>query len=107
MHLADIVSADPDYVPNEIDFASAETMFEMDGYQAIISLRRGMDDSAFLYWSDGVANDWCEHYPTLSQGFARLAILLECCERPDRGFFAQTPKSFIRGFEGFAEMAIL
>ena len=31
---------------------------------------------AWLYWNDGVTNDWCEELPSLSAAVGRMAVLL-------------------------------
>lgn len=104
--ITDIFSAHHDYTPNSTDFEFAETLFKMDGYHHHIEVRRGMDDSAFLYWTDGILNEWCEHYDTLAIALARLSILLECLEANDkRRFFAQSPLAFARAFKSLSEIA--
>ena len=37
-------------------------------------------DGYSLWWTDYVANDWLEWYPTLSMALARTAALLHCGE---------------------------
>ena len=32
--------------------------------------------TAWLWWTDGVANDWCEEFASLSAAVGRLAVLL-------------------------------
>lgn len=105
--ITDIISAHHDYAPNSTDFEFAETLVKLDGYAHYIEVRRGMDDSAFLYWTDGLANEWCEHYETLAVALARLSILLECLEAKDGKdrFFTQSPKAFARAFNALSEVA--
>jgi len=104
--VTNISSAHHDYTPNSTDFRFAETLFKMDGYHHHIEVRRGVDDSAFLYWTDGLLNEWCEHYDALSIAFARLSILLECLEANEKHrFFAQSPLDFARAFKSLSEIA--
>ena len=98
----DIQTAHPDYTPNGVDFDNSEVIMEMDGYHHSFTIRRGADDSAFLYWTDGMFNQWCEHYPTLALAFARFSILLQCAESSWRKFFADDPETFARKHWHFA-----
>lgn len=103
--ITDIVSAS-DYTPNSTDFEFAEVLVKLDGYGYYLEVRRGMDDSSFLYWTDGMVNEWCEHYETLAVALARLSILLECLEAKDGNrFFTQSPKAFARAFNALSEVA--
>ena len=34
------------------------------------------EEPAWLYWNDGVTNDWCEELPSLSAAVGRMAVLL-------------------------------
>lgn len=40
----------------------------------------GCEETAWLWWSDGVANDWCEELPSLSAAVGRMAVLLSLGE---------------------------
>jgi hypothetical protein len=41
-------------------------------------------DGWWLYWSDGVANDWTEHYTELSHALLHVASLVYCGEHDYR-----------------------
>lgn len=47
-----------------------------------------------LWWSDGVANDWAEFYPHLSQALARMAVLTYAYEHDYAPMFNSTPDQF-------------
>lgn len=47
-----------------------------------------IDGTYLLWWSDGVANDWEERYPTMALAMLRLAVLCQCAIESDRQFFA-------------------
>lgn len=103
----DIVSAHPDYQPNAVDYSSARTLFAMhinNDVEVIVS--QGADDSGYLWWTDFVANEWCEHYPTVSLAIARLALLQACGESAWEKGFAQTPTEFMNEYEKFLDSAI-
>lgn len=102
--ITDIVSAS-DYTPNSTDFEFAEVLVKLDGYGYYLEVRRGMDDSSFLYWTDGMVNEWCEHYDKLSEALARLSILLEAME--EQRFFNNQPTQFVRSYKAFAEKEIV
>ena len=48
----------------------------------------GFGDGYSLWWSDGVANDWTEFHPSLSQVMARVATLLYCGEHEWNKYFS-------------------
>ena len=102
-----IQSAHPDYTPNMIDYETAKELFFViinDDAKAIVS--QGADDSGYLWWTDFVANDWLEHYPTVSLAIARLALLQACGESAWEKGFTQTPTEFVQQYEKFTEVAI-
>jgi hypothetical protein len=53
-------------------------------------------ESAILYWTDGVANEWREIYPDMSTGLLRLALLVASADELNNeiagtsGWFIQT-----------------
>lgn len=102
-----IVSAHPDYQPNEVDYAFANPLFAItinDDVRVVVS--QGQDDSGYLWWTDFVANEWCEHYPTVSLAIARLALLQACGESAWEKGFTHTPKGFVVAFNKFMEVAL-
>ena len=105
----DVESAHPDYTPNAIDYDVAKELFSLlinEPVQAKVIVSRGADDSGFLWWTDFVANEWLEHYPTVSLAIARLALLQACGESAWVKGFTQTPKEFVQQYEKFTEVAI-
>ena len=97
----DVVSAHSDYTPNKVDYDIAKPLFSatVGDYSFTISL--GADDSAFLMWSDGVANDWLEHFERLSHAIARLAHLQSCAESAWEKNFISHPRYFANEFDKF------
>lgn len=56
-----------------------------------------IDGTYYLWWSDCVANDWDERYPSIALALLRLAVLCECATT-DRHFFAHQFAEFaVRG----------
>ena len=105
--LFDVESAHPDYTPNAIDYDVAKELFFViinQDAKAVVS--RGADDSGYLWWTDFVANEWLEHYPTVSLAIARLALLQACGESAWEKGFTHTPKEFVQQYEKFTEVAI-
>ena len=51
------------------------------------------DHTATLSWTDYVANDWTEIYPSLSIALMRLATLEQCRRTDWATFFALTPEA--------------
>lgn len=47
-----------------------------------------------LSWSDYVANDWAEEYPTLSIAIARASVLVACAEGGFEEAFVSRPADF-------------
>jgi hypothetical protein len=97
----DVVSAHADYTPNRIDYDNSKKLFGtvIGGYAFTIS--QGSDDSAYLVWNDGVANEWMEHFEKLSHAFARLAHLQACAESDWEKGFASHPRYFANQFDIF------
>ena len=107
-HTSDYIqSAHPDYTPNQHDWESAKELFSViisDDAKAIVS--QGTDDSGYLWWTDFVANEWLEHYQTVSLAIARLALLQACGESVWDKVFRQTPTEFVQQYGKFTEVAI-
>jgi hypothetical protein len=102
-----IESAHPDYIPNRVDYETAKELFSViicDDAKAVVS--QGADDSGYLWWTDFVANEWLEHYPTVSLAIARLALLQECGESAWEKGFTHTPREFVNEYSKFAEVAV-
>jgi hypothetical protein len=100
-------SAHPDYTPNQHDYDTAKRLFSViinDDAKAVVS--QGADDSGYLWWTDFVANEWLEHYPTVSLAIARLALLQACGESAWEKGFKHTPTEFVQQYGKFAEVAI-
>jgi hypothetical protein len=53
-----------------------------------------------LSWTDNVANDWEEYYPTVASANARLALLLKSSE--NESLFSTTAEEFAKNFEKLA-----
>lgn len=61
--------------------------------------------SAKLWWSDGIANEWTEEYPTVSLAVLRLASLFKCGESNWHDGFALESEQFEQvGEEFFARV---
>jgi hypothetical protein len=101
-----IISTHPDYSPNDVDYEIAREVAKMQFSDYSVEIREGEDCSGFLYWSDGVANEWCEHFVELSHAFARLATLQSCAETVWRKAFADTPEDFSNRYRKFLLDAI-
>jgi hypothetical protein len=90
-----IVSAHPDYNPNEHDLDIATVVCKVDiNGDCGVTIYKGADDSGFIRWTDYVANEWCEHYSTVAHAFARLSMLYVCADSGWDLAFMHTPKSF-------------
>ncbi len=100
----DVVSAHPDYTPNKVDYDIAKTIISavVGDYQ--FKILQGADDSAFLTWNDGVANEWTEHFEVLSHAFARLAHIQSCAESAWEKGFNSHPRYFAQQFERFINL---
>lgn len=96
-----IISAHKDHKPTHADLDLAQLMCEIstDDYRAMVL--KGVDDSGFIYWTDFVANEWCEHYEEVSTAMARLAALQACQEADWNKFFMQEPKEFAKMYLEF------
>ena len=97
--LLDVVSAHADYTPNKMDYDIAKHLFSATIGDYSFSILQGADDSAFLRWDDGVANEWIEHYEKLSHAIARLAHLQHCAETAWKQSFNSHPRVFANKFE--------
>lgn len=90
-----IISAHPDYTPNHTDLDIAEVVCKLDiNGDCGVTIYKGADDSGFIRWTDYVANEWCEHYTTVAQAFARLAMLCACADSNWEKAFTNNPKNF-------------
>lgn len=101
-----VVSAHPDYIPNQTDLDTASRVFEITTNDINVIVFVHADDSAFLYWNDGVANEWCEHYPSLAYAYGRLALLQACAESAWEKGFVHSPRTFVKDFDTFMRSAI-
>jgi hypothetical protein len=97
----DVVSAHADYTPNQIDYDHAKELFGAIIGDYCFTIKQGTDDSAYLNWNDGVANEWTEHFEKLSHAFARLAHLQACAETNWEKGFASHPRYFANEFDKF------
>ncbi len=100
----DVVSAHPDYTPNKVDYDIAKPLFSATIGDYAFTISQGADDSAFLMWSDGVANEWLEHFVCVSHAIARLAHLQSCAESAWEKNFNSHPRYFSQRFEQFINM---
>ena len=103
----EVISAHPDYNPNIDDLNTArlitQTVIMGD---CAVKIYIHADDSAFIYWTDFVANEWCEHYPSLTYAYARLALLQACGENAWEKMFTQSPQEFVAQFDKFLDSAV-
>ena len=97
----DVVSAHADYTPNQVDYDNAKELFSAIIGDYAFKISQGSDDSAYLVWNDGVANEWMEHFEKLSHAFARLAHLQACAESAWEKGFASHPRYFANEFDKF------
>lgn len=65
---------------------------------------RDGENGATLFWTDGVANDWAEHYSDLSTAVARFAVLLRCVENNE--FFRDSAEGFVRWSDNFFQRTV-
>jgi hypothetical protein len=70
---------------------------DYDGFSAKIEK---VDAVYRLAWTDNVANEWEEYYPTIALANARLALLLKSVENDS--LFSTTPEQFAKEFERLA-----
>lgn len=97
-----IVTAHPDYQPNEVDLDIATVVCTIDIQgECGVTIYKGADDSGFIRWTDYVANEWCEHYQTVACCFARLAMLYICAESNWVKGFATKPQEFAETLDIF------
>jgi hypothetical protein len=102
-----IISAHPDYTPNETDFEFAAEIYKTDiNGEVGIRIYKGADDSAYLWWTDYVANEWCEHYTTVAYAFARLAMLYACADSGWVKGFTSEPKDFANNLDIFIDSQV-
>lgn len=66
---------------------------------------RRTSDGYTLWWTDYVANEWQESYPTLSIAFARLAVLQHLGEGGWEDGFATSEKHFTQVANQFLAQA--
>lgn len=59
-----------------------------------------------LVWSDGVANEWAEVYPSLGILLLRLGALIACGETEWSKGFRDDPKAFVQKAEDFLSESI-
>lgn len=52
-----------------------------------------VDEKYRLWWTDGVVNEWTEHYDSLALALLRVAVLDRCVES-DLSFGQATPDEF-------------
>lgn len=100
MKTLDVVSAHPDYTPNEIDYDIAVELFTAGFNDYTVKVSIGADDSGFLWWTDGI-NEWLEHYEKLSHALARFAQLQTCAESAWKKGFSSHPRYFANMFDAF------
>ena len=58
-------------------------------------------------WTDGVANEWVEHYPLLSLAFVRLGALVSCAEHDWNKGFATDNNDFVLNASLFLEKELV
>ena len=101
-----IQSSHTDYQPTMVDYESSKLLFIYDMGDVTAHLSRGMDDSGFIRWTDHVANEWIEHFSTVSIAMMRLAALQACGEDSWEQGFTHTPKGFERIADKFVSEVI-
>ena len=102
-----IESAHPDYQPNDTDFEFAISICSLDiNGDCGVTIYKASDDSAYIRWTDYVANEWCEHYTTVAYAFARLAILQACADSNWTKGFTSQPKDFANNLDIFIESQV-
>jgi len=62
------------------------------------------DGKFILRWTDFVANEWAEEFPTMSVALLRLATLIACGESGWRNGFQQEPDGFTNLGKDFLAM---
>lgn len=102
-----IISAHPDYAPNEVDLDIATVVCTLDiNGDCGVTIYKGADDSGFIRWTDYVANEWCEHYPTVVHAFARLSMLHACADSGWAKCFTSNPKDFTNNLDIFIDSQV-
>jgi hypothetical protein len=62
--------------------------------------------AAKLFWTDYVANDWEEEFPTVSDALGRVALLRACEESNFEKYFVNSPENFVDNFAEFAKQEL-
>lgn len=101
-----ISTSHPDYQPNMVDYESAKLLFIYDMGDVTAQISKGVDDSGFIRWTDHVANEWIEHFSSVSIALMRLAALQACGETCWETVFVHTPKGFERIADKFVNEVI-
>lgn len=101
-----VVSSHPDYTPNYVDFTFAVEVLKLETNDINVRILKGSDDSAYLQWNDGVANEWIEHYTSLVYALGRLTLLQACAESNWEKGFTQNPTEFVTEFNKFLDVAV-
>jgi hypothetical protein len=57
--------------------------------------------NALIIWSDGVANEWEETYPSLAHALGRLALLQFCQQKNWEIGFTNDPETFTENLHEF------
>ena len=73
---------------------------------SIVEIVAGLQElkGFWLWWGDGVANEWCEHFDTMPLALARLAVLDYSVKSGDG--FAHSAQDFAVKANEFFEMAV-
>lgn len=75
-------------------------LFDTSGVTITEFVSRDKEKVYQLRWTDYVANEWTEHYRTLAEALARVAVLAYCLQDEDSLLGFKT--SYDEGFSRFA-----
>jgi hypothetical protein len=88
---------------NYQDYEDATKFFSVaigDG-SAGVNIRTGADGRGFLWWTDFVANDYLEVFPTLASALGRFAALVACSQNEWSRMFAGDSAKFAEVWSAF------
>ena len=71
------------------------------GGSAGVNVRVGSDGRGFIWWTDFVANDWLEVFPSLAMALGRLALLVACSADDWSRMFAGDSAEFVATWSEF------
>lgn len=71
-----------------------------------VTVYKGVNNTGVLRWTDYVANEWCEEFPTVAHAFARLSMLYVCADSNWEKGFANNPEKFTEILDTFIQSQV-